>query len=138
MKIWGSANVLTNLELEKIEKEMIKIYEEVGFKIENTEIVDILSQHGAEVKNSRVYFKEDWIKNFLKESNKDIRDFSNNVSCHAGAYPQFYLPPGSRKPILHTAETCVNMTTLADNLENIDGIYDCMGVPDDIPKKIVS
>lgn len=137
MKIWGSAEVLTEKEIVKIENDMFDIFEKIGFKIESEEVRRLLLSDSVKADGEVVYFSRKYIKNFLDESEKVLTDFSKQIECYAGAYPQHYLDHDAALPVSHTMQSLKNMTILADRLKNIDSIYGCMGVPDDVPKKTV-
>jgi len=137
MKIWGSADILNEKEMDLIENGMFEIFSEVGFKVEHTKILNSLKEAGAIVKNDRVLFSRKWLTNFLIESKRVDIDYSGNFDCWAGGFPQFYLPPGKKTPVFHTLESCEIMVKIADYLENIDVINSCMGIPGDIDGKIM-
>jgi len=137
MKIWGSADILSDKEMDLIENGMFTIFSEVGFKVGHTKILNRLREAGAIFKNDRVLFSKKWIKKFLFDSKRIDIDFSANFDCWAGGFPQFYLPPGKSTPVFHTLNSCETMVKVADFLENIDVINSCMGVPGDVDIRVM-
>lgn len=135
MNIWGSVNVLSKKELNYIEETMFRTCSEVGFKVEYSKIRSRLLEFGTKGKGDKVFFSTDWAEEFIKIS-KRPNFKSGDFDCCAGSYPQFYLPPGRVKPVLHNLNTMEKMVRLADWLNNVDIIYSSMGIPSDVSVEI--
>ena len=131
MKIWGSANILTPIEIEEIERRAFYILSKIGVRIDHPEIRKHLRKFGALESGSVLFFPEKIVEDLLLSSRRIDYDFSESFECSAGAYPQFFLPPGSRKPVNYSLKNMENMIRLADYLENIDIIYSGLGIPAD-------
>jgi trimethylamine--corrinoid protein Co-methyltransferase len=131
MKIWGSANVLSKEEIELIEKRAFNILSKLGVRVDHPEIRKRLKRFGATGKENILYFPEKILEDFIHDSVKIDYDFSKEIECSAGAYPQFFLPPGEISPVLYDCKNMKNMMMLADYLDDIDVVYSSIGIPDD-------
>lgn len=138
MKVAGTADVLTNMEITLITETAMRILEEVGVHIPNARMLDVLSDFGASVntETEMAYFPQTLVVSFLDESEPYLPDPDGRLIFGAGAYPQYYVPAYSRDVRPHTVETIIQMTRLVDYLDNITHVYDGMGVPDDIPASV--
>ena len=153
MNVFGSAEVLGRKEVENIFGNAVRILSEVGFILENAELLDLLASHGAKVDAGKelVTFPPAFIDRLLADSSEEYdeteglevscllpygkrRSYANGLEVTAGTYPQFYMSPdGKISP--HTYETVAFMTRLADRMENIDRLG-VMGIPSDVPSAI--
>ena len=135
MRTIGTADVLTRGEIEAISQTALCILEEVGVKLPNQRMLAILSDFGARIDLARqmVYFPQGLVTRFLDETERHQESDSGSLSFIAGAYPQYFLDPRTNKVKPHQVETIIEMTQLADALENITAVYDSMGVPADVP-----
>jgi len=138
MKVIGTAEVLTQSEIEQISATAIRIVSEIGVRFPNERVQALLADHGAQVNigTQMVFFPKKVIEQFLIESLPEPQRADNDLHFITGAYPQFYHDPYSRKVQLHTWKTVAEMTHLADSLKNIDVVYDSMGVPSDVPDEL--
>jgi len=137
MTVWGSAQILTQSEIECIEAEAFRLLSEVGVRVEHEELLQALQEAGARTDGQVVRFPHFWMERFLRESQRVEEDFSSAFECSAGAYPQFFLPPGSQTPQPHSLATMGGMVRLADRLPNIDIVYSGMGIPSDVPPRTI-
>ncbi len=132
MKIWGSANILSEKEIESIEYRASHILSNIGFRVDHKEIRKLLKESGALEKENILFFPDKIIDEFLYTSTRIDYDFSTEFECSAGAYPQFFLPAGKKTPVLYCIEDMEKMIRLADFLDNIDIVYSGLGIPEDI------
>jgi trimethylamine--corrinoid protein Co-methyltransferase len=135
MRITGSADVLTEAEISLIVENSLRILAEVGVRIPNARMLNHLAEFGATVdlEAQMVSLPQALMTRFLDESERHLPSDSEDLIFYAGAYPQYYMPADNRKVRPHTVETIIQMTRLADYLDDVDRVYDGMGVPDDIP-----
>lgn len=131
MKIWGSINVLSKEEIELIENKAFHILSKMGVRVDHPEIIKKLKDFGATGKENILYFPEKILESLIQDSIKIDYDFSKEIECSAGAYPQLFLPPGENIPVLYDYKNMKNMMMLADYLEGIDVVYSSLGIPND-------
>jgi len=134
MRSWGSANVLNESEVEMIEKNALRILSEIGLKLENSRMQEVLSGCGAKVdkKKERVHFSEKFVSDFLASSQRIELPNTPSISCGAGSYNQNYMPPGTTRVKPHTLDTMRDTLILGDYLDNVDRLGPG-GVPSDVP-----
>jgi trimethylamine---corrinoid protein Co-methyltransferase len=146
MKIIGTTDVFTQSEIDLIIAHALRILEEVGCRIPNDKVLTMLAEHGTRVdfEHEMAYFPRPLIEQFIADSEPapitSARTPSGEEDClhfEAGAYPQFYADPRSGNIREHTQQTIIEMTHLVDKLDNITGIYCGMGVPSDVPPRLV-
>lgn len=150
MNVFGSAAVLSKKEVEDIFGNAVRILSEIGFVLENAELLDLLASHGAkaDIEKERITFPPAFIERLLADSSEEYdeteglevscllpygkrRTYANGLEVTAGTYPQFYMSPDG-KISSHTYETVASMTRLADKMEHIDRLG-VMGIPSDVP-----
>lgn len=138
MKVIGTAEVLTQSEIDQISQSAKRILANVGVRMPNERVLMILAEHGARVDFDRqmVYFPETLIEQFLSDSQPEPIDTDCTLYFMGGAYPQYYHDPYSGKIYPQTWKTVEDMTHLANSLKNIDIVYDSMGVPSDVPDEL--
>jgi trimethylamine--corrinoid protein Co-methyltransferase len=146
MKIIGTTDVFTPSEIDLIIAHTLRILEEVGCRIPNQKGLGILAEHGVQVdlEKEMAYFPPSLIEDFLAEtepapvvSARTPSGEETRLHFEAGAYPQYYADPRTDKIQEHTQQTIIEMTHLVDKLDNITGIYCGMGVPSDVPPRLV-
>jgi trimethylamine--corrinoid protein Co-methyltransferase len=153
MRSWNCAEVLTSSEVQRIHDQALRILDEIGVEVANTDLLGVFAEMGADANlgTQVVKFPTAWTERFIAESSEEYDDcdwmetmpgfpwnrrmeYSGGIEAVAGCYPQFYYTPeGEYK--LHTLETCADMTRLADALPNIDRIGVC-GTPSDVPAEL--
>lgn len=153
MHPWRCCTVLSASEVESLHDQALRILEEVGLVVENEELLDFLSTHGAKADKGaqRVRFPRAVIEDLLATASDEYdqveglevsctlpygkrREYARGIECTAGSYPQHFLRlDGEIVP--HTTQTSQDMTRLADCMENIDRLG-VMGVPSDTPERL--
>lgn len=146
MRILGSADVLTESEIELIIAHALRIMEEVGVRIPNERVLTMLAEHGVRVnlETEMAYFPRPVVERFIEESEPAPPIFrtmtpddpETRLFFEAGAYPQYYADPRTGEVREHTCQTVIEMTHLADRLPNITSIYGGMGVASDVPAQL--
>jgi trimethylamine---corrinoid protein Co-methyltransferase len=146
MKIIGTTDVFTQSEIDLIIAHALRILEEVGCRIPNKKGLGILAEHGVKVDIDKemAYFPRPLIEQFIADSKPAPAESArtpsgeeNYLHFEAGAYPQYYADPRTGEIREHTQQTIIEMTHLVDKLDNITGIYCGMGVPSDVPPRLV-
>jgi trimethylamine--corrinoid protein Co-methyltransferase len=151
MKVLGTADVLTQEEIDQISEQALRILAEVGVKIPNKKILEILADHGLQIdlESEMAFFSHETVERFLSESERASAEAAQRLFRFspdrtgrrlfftAGAYPQYYSDPISGKVQEHTSRTAIEMTHLADKLDNIHTVYGGMGVPSDVPSRLM-
>lgn len=146
MRIIGATDVFTQSEIDLIIAHALRILEEVGCRIPNEKILNILAEHGTRVnfEQAMAWFPRPLIEQFIAESEpapvvsaRTPSGEETRLHFEAGAYPQYYADPRSGKIREHTQQTIIEMTHLVDKLDNITGVYCGMGVPSDVPPRLV-
>ncbi len=93
--------VLSQVEVERIDRAMVTILSRTGLAVENEAICGMLAEYGAQVDstNQRVRFSEPLIRRFLEESVKvDGADVEPAIRGQAGVYQGLSLEPGTNQP----------------------------------------
>jgi trimethylamine--corrinoid protein Co-methyltransferase len=113
----------------------MRILAEIGVRIPNDRMLEVLAGFGATIdrKAQMVFIPPARIQNLLDTSAKFALAPDSPILIFAGAYPQYYMPPGARKAQPHTLDSVATMTRLVDELQNVHIVYDGMGVPSDVP-----
>lgn len=134
MNIWGSVNILSKKEIEAITKNAFKILSEIGVVVENNKLLEVLGDSGANIDKTsqRVKFNTGYIEDFLAQSEKFIPPSTPQVISGAGGYSRYYLDPFTNEVKLHTVDSIIDATRVADYLDNVDSVS-TMGNPSDIP-----
>jgi trimethylamine--corrinoid protein Co-methyltransferase len=156
MIVSGTAQVLSNTEIEQISHTAFRILEEIGVSIPNERMLSFLAEHGvhSDLSQQRAFFSAHLLHHFLTASRKisghsEINRVAFNqpfgnlekaneasqqgLVFQAGAYPQYFADPRTNQVRPHTLSSVIDMTRLADDLENVHIVYDSMGVPSDVP-----
>ncbi|MGQ9683172.1 MAG: trimethylamine methyltransferase family protein [Anaerolineae bacterium] len=135
MQVRGTAEVLTEREILQITEKALRILAEIGVRIPNARMLEMLSAHGAQVDVAKevATFPVALVQGMIEKSERVTPDWQAPLTFHSGAYPEFYLPVRSTQVRRHTLETVTEMTRLTDYLPNIHGTYDALGVPSDVP-----
>ncbi|MFH0796262.1 MAG: trimethylamine methyltransferase family protein [Candidatus Omnitrophota bacterium] len=153
MEVFSNLNVLTSEEIDSIYGNAVRILSEIGFIVENKNLLELFASHGAVVSftEEKVKFPRKFIETFLSEISPAYdeveglevscllpygrrREYSHGLEVTAGTYPQYYLTlEGEIVP--HTQKTVSDMTRLADSMENIDRLG-VMGTPSDVPSAL--
>ena len=136
MKVWGSAEVLSPEEIKEIEQRAFFILSNIGVRVDHPEIRKRLKESGASEKENILFFPGKVVEDFLKAGSRIEYDFSRSFECSAGAYPQFFLPPGKRTPVPCKLKNMEDMVRLADCLDNIDVVYSGLGMPADVDNRV--
>lgn len=138
MNVRSSVSIMSEKEMDRIERSAMKILAETGLNLQHKDMLDDMGEYGWQVdkKNEKVYFQPEKIEEFLEDS--DPIDWSNlpPLKIQGGAYCSRYLPPDSDIPQMSTVENSIELTRLGDYLDNID-IMIGMGIPSDVPDKMV-
>jgi trimethylamine--corrinoid protein Co-methyltransferase len=146
MKVIGTVDVFNQAEIELIIFHALRILEEVGCRLPNEKGLRILAEHGVRVDldTEMAYFPRPLIEQFIAASEPapivSVRTPSaetRRLHFEAGAYPQYYADPRTGQVMEHTLQTTIEMTHLVDKLDNLSGIYCGMGVPSDVPPRLV-
>ena len=153
MDVFRGANILSRREVDEIIGKAMRILGEVGVRLENRKLLDLLASAGADVDLDAecVRLPETYLEDFLasacEEYDEDVglecsclfpygerRAYSNGIEVTAGTYPQ-YLITADAEVVPHTLQTASDMTRLADKLEHFDRLG-VMGIPSDVPQEI--
>ena len=134
MRVMGTADVLTDGEVRVIVDTARRILAEIGVKIPNTRMLQVLSDFGAEIDPDRqvVTFPSRLMDRFTAETIRATEQPGPPLTFHAGAYPQYYADPRTGEVREHTLQSIADMTRLCDSLANVTSLYDGMGVPCDV------
>lgn len=137
MRVWASAEVLSEREIKAIDATARQILSEVGVKVEHERVRDKLKELGGVERDSeRMLFPQDTLAEFLEGverhdwTKEEVHD--PQLGFGAGAYPQRWHDPDEDAVKLQTLDSVSKLTRLADRLENITSIG-AMGVPSDVP-----
>ena len=133
MRIWGSANVLTEEEIALIERTALRILEEIGVLIPNDTMLTRFAEVGARVDRlrRRVRFPAALVREFVASAEPVSWD-EPHITAYAGAYSRNYIPSGETKARPSTLASIVESLVLADHLNTVDG-SGCPGVPTEVP-----
>ncbi len=142
MKVWASAEVLSEREMKAIDSVARRVLAEVGVKVEHERVRErLLSVGGVEGEDERVRFPQDALTKYLESVERF--DWEKGEYCEpeigfgAGAYPRTWHDPDEEAFKPQTLSSVSDLTRLADRLENITGIG-AMGVPTDVPGELSS
>ena len=137
MRVWASAEVLSDREMKAIDVTARRILAEIGVKVEHERVRGKLKEvGGVEGDDEKMFFPQDVLTAFLEgierfDWEKD-EVYDPRLGFGAGAYPQRWHDPDEDAIKLQTIESVSKLTRLADRLENISSIG-AMGVPSDVP-----
>jgi trimethylamine--corrinoid protein Co-methyltransferase len=133
MRIWGSANVLTEEEITLIERTALRILEEIGVLIPNETMLARFAEVGARVDRlrRRVRFPAALVRDFVASAEPVSWD-EPHITAYSGAYSRNYIPSGEAKARPSTLASIVESLVLADHLNTVDG-SGCPGVPTEVP-----
>jgi len=133
MRIWGSANVLTQEEIALIERTALRILEEIGVLIPNDTMLARFAEVGAQVDRlrRRVRFPAAMVRDFVASAEPVSWD-EPHITAYSGAYSRSYIPSGDTKARPSTLASIVESLVLADHLDTVDG-SGCPGVPTEVP-----
>jgi len=133
MRIWGSANVLTEEEIALIERTALRILEEIGVLIPNDTMLARFTEVGARVDRlrRRVRFPAALVRDFVASAEPVSWD-EPHITAYSGAYSRSYIPSGETKARPSTFASIVDSLVLADYLNTVDG-SGCPGVPTEVP-----
>jgi trimethylamine--corrinoid protein Co-methyltransferase len=137
MRVLGTANVLTDAEIDLILDQALRILEEIGARVPNQRVLSMLAEHDlrVEMDAERVYFPRSRMETFIHESEEAPKQ-EDQLRFQTGAYPQYYADPRTGKIQEHTQKTAIEMTHLADKMSNATTVYGGMGVPSDVPRHL--
>ncbi len=132
MRVWGSANVLTEEEIGLIERSALRILEEIGVVVPNRTMLDRLAQAGAVVdrEQERVRFPVPLMRDFVAGAEAVSWD-EPRVAAYAGAYSRSYIPSGETEARPSTLGAVADGLRLADYLDTVDGVG-CPGTPTEV------
>ncbi len=132
IKTWGTSQVLNRSEIEEIYGKALRVLNEVGVRIENKWMIDMLVANGAEVKGPfLVAFPEHLIDAMVKTAVPFDWEGVPELSFVAGANPQYYMAAGTDQVRENTLASIERLTILADRLEHISRIH-LMGAASDV------
>ena len=138
MKIGGNINILSESEIDLICENSNRVLSEIGIRVENEWLVDILCENGAVKKDSEkstVIFPLQVISDFYGSSEPYVENENEKIRFIAGANPQFYMKAGSDRVRENSISSMKRLIILADHLECVD-IMGIMGVPSDVETKL--
>ncbi|MCM8759031.1 MAG: trimethylamine methyltransferase family protein [Candidatus Omnitrophica bacterium] len=119
MSEWRCFNLLSEKEVDLIHSTMLKILEEIGFFVDNQEILKKLEEIGARVDydKKRVYFSPKFVENFIDESEKvDWENLKPVVGYGVSLYHGWYLDPFDDKFKQLNTEIFLKYFKIAKNL----------------------
>lgn len=132
IKTWGTSEVLKSSEIEEIYGKALRVLREVGVKIENKWMIDVLVSNGAKVKEPQVVtFPENVIDEMVRNAVPFDWERIPELSFTAGANPQYYMSAGTDLVCENTLASIERLTKLADRLEHVSRIH-LMGAAADI------
>lgn len=129
MRVWGSANVLTEREIDLLERSALRILEEIGVEVPHERMLERFAEVGARVDRAarRVRFPARMVREFLASAEPVSWD-EPHITAYAGAYSRNFLPSGETEARPSTTESIAQALRLADFLDTVDGAG-CPGVP---------
>lgn len=133
MRVWGSANVLTDEEIQLIEKSALRILEEIGIQLPNDTMLARFAEVGANVDKDeqRVRFPVRMVRDLLASAEPVSWD-EPHITAYSGAYSRNFLPSGETTTRPFTMRDVADSLRLADYLDTVDG-SGCPGTPTEVP-----
>lgn len=137
MKVFGTAEVFSNQEIDLIREQALKILAEIGVKVPNDKALSILADHcvRTDFAKEMAFFNQPLMEQFIAES-EPAPELDNQLIIQTGAYPQYYADPRTNQIQEHTQKTVIEMTHLANKMKNVHIVYGGMGVTSDLPNRL--
>lgn len=116
---WRYFEILNKKEVDLIHNTMIKILNEIGFFVDNEEILKKLEEFGGRVNydKKRVYFSPEFIENFIDSSEKiNWNKLKPEITYQASMYRGWYLDPFDDEYKVLNTEIFLKYFKIAQNL----------------------
>ncbi|MCM8804138.1 MAG: trimethylamine methyltransferase family protein [Candidatus Omnitrophica bacterium] len=124
---WRYFEMLDKNELNLLHNTMLKILNEVGFFVDNEEILKKLEEFGGKVNydKKRVYFPPEFIENFIEDSEKiNWSKLKPEITYQVSLYHGWYLDPFDNEYKVLDTEIFLKYFKIAQNLSlPFGGIY---------------
>ena len=139
-KLLQHFDMLSMEEIKMIESTAFRILDEVGVKVDNAKIIEVLESSGAKAdsKAGKVFFDRKYMEKFLAGVEGIDQSIDQNVRASGGigGYGLNYFDPESGTVKKNTLKSAENIIKLADYLPNISAIG-LGAVPGDIPAVLI-
>jgi trimethylamine---corrinoid protein Co-methyltransferase len=133
-------DILSDEEVKMIEATAFRILDEVGVKVDNAKMIDVLASSGARAdkKAGKVYFDRKYMEKFLAGTERVEAKINpdEKASGGIGGYGLNYYDPETDTVKKNTLKSAENIIKLADYLPNMSGIG-LGAVPGDIPSILI-
>ncbi|HUT36926.1 MAG TPA: trimethylamine methyltransferase family protein [Planctomycetota bacterium] len=137
MRVWGQTRVLDRAAEEAIHRTMLRICDEVGFRVESDAILERLAAFDARVDKAarRAFFAPGFVEHFIANSDRfDWEAVEPSVGGSAGVYHGYYLDPETDEFVPWTLPNLLRYLKLAHHLEHTSGFlsvnFGIRGVPE--------